>query len=132
MRINTPLTIRESPQYGPGTGQAFNIFLESENQLNMQSMKTKSERVCSGHQQLQVNTKQKAILSLGGEMARKITRSVLMILDCLYMCEYELLLFDYMFFSASRHKWSYPIRNLSVTLFRPLRNYLQKKLTNKG
>ena len=66
MRINTPLTIRESPQYGPGTGQAFNIFLESENQLNKQSMKTKSERVCSGHQQLQVNTKEKSILSMGG------------------------------------------------------------------
>ena len=104
MRINTPLTIRESPQYGLGTGQAFNIFLESENQLNMQSMKTKSERVCPGHQQLQVNTKEKSILSMGGEMVRKITRSVLMILGCLYMCEYELLLFDYMFFSASRHK----------------------------
>ena len=71
MRINTPLTICQSSQYGQGTGQAFNIFLESENQLNMQSMNTKSERVCSGHQQLQVNTKEKSILSMGGEMVRK-------------------------------------------------------------
>ena len=66
MRINTPLTIRETKQYRLSRGQPFNIFLKSENQLNMQPMQTKSERVCSGHQQLQVNTKQKAILSLGG------------------------------------------------------------------